>query len=124
MSLTSIRHLLNWDNLDRAMGYLTFLVRIALIICILLSAAFLTIAPFTDGDADNSIKAFFFFATFYSVIWGTIPSMFLLIAIVLDNRYRKKTRPQPVKVEIKLLIINIVIILFSIMIIGIIRLNK
>lgn len=124
MSLTSIRHLFTLHNLDRIIVKVTFSVRVALVICIVISAAMLTIAPFTNGDADNHLEVLVFFSTFYSIIWGTIPSMFLLIAIALDNRYRKKTRVQPLSTEVKLLTINVAIILVAVIIIGLIRLNE
>jgi hypothetical protein len=91
------------------------------VICVVISAVMSIIAPFTNGDADNHFEALVFFSTFYSVIWGSIPSMFLLIAIALDNRYRKKTRVQPLKTEIKLLTINTALILVAVIIIGLIR---
>jgi len=84
----------------------------------------LTITPFTNGNAGNHFKVLVFFSTFYSIIWGTIPSMFLLIAIALDNKYRKKRKMQPLRTEVRLLIINIGIILVAVVIIGLTRLNK
>jgi hypothetical protein len=123
MSLNSVQHLLTLDNLDRIIGKVTFLVRIVLTICTLLSAIILAITPFTNGEANSHIEVFFFFSAFYSVIWGTIPSMFLLIAIALDNRYRKKTRLHPLRTEVKLLTANIIIILIAVTAIGLLRLN-
>jgi hypothetical protein len=102
----------------------TFLARVALVICILISAIMLTITPFTNGNADTNFEVLVFFSTFYSIIWGTIPSMLLLIAIALDNKYRKKARVQPLKTEVKLLTTNIIIILVAVIIISLIRLNE
>jgi hypothetical protein len=116
------RHLLKRDNLNRIIGKVTFSIRVALVACIFLSAAALIMTSFANGEPDN-IGAFFFFAVFYSIIWGTIPSMVLLILITLDNRYRKKTRLQPTRTEVKLLIINIAIILMTVLVIGLIRIN-
>jgi hypothetical protein len=107
------RHLLNDANLDRVIRHVVFLIRVVLIICIFLSAIALTLAPFTRAEPDN-IGAFFFFSVFYSIIWGTIPSIFLLTSIRLDNKYRKKARLQPLTSEVKLLVINIAIILILI----------
>jgi uncharacterized membrane protein len=102
----------------------TFLVRVALIICISLFIVILVLTPFTEGNADNNIEVFFFFSAFYSVIWVTIPSIFLLAAITLDNRYRTKARKQLTRIEVKLLIVNIIIILIAAGVIGLIRLNN
>jgi hypothetical protein len=107
------RHLLNDANLDRVIRHVVFLIRVVLIICIFLSAIALTLAPFIRAEPDN-IGAFFFFSVFYSIIWGTIPSIFLLTSIRLDNKYRKKARLQPLTSEVKLLVINIAIILILI----------
>ena len=112
------------DNLDRAIEKVTFLVRVALIICISLFVIILVLTPFTEGNADNYVETFFFFSGFYSVVWVTIPSIFLLTAITLDNRYRTKARKQPIRIEVRLLIVNIIIILIAIAIIGLIRLNN
>jgi hypothetical protein len=124
MTLTFIRHLLSGDNLNKIIGRVTFLIRIALKICISLFVIILAITPITSGDADNNIEAFFFFSAFYSIIWGTIPSIFLLIAIALDNRYRKKPGLQPLKTEVKLLAINIIIILVTVTINWFISVNQ
>jgi hypothetical protein len=124
MSLTSIRHLLNENNLDKLTGGITFIVRIALTLCILLFAAILIIMPFANGGGANNIEAFFFFSAFYSIIWGTIPSMLLLAAIALANRYRMKRTLQPLKTEVKLLVINIVGIFVTVTTIWFISANE
>ena|SRR5687768_9659305 len=122
MGLTSIIHLLRVDNLDKIIRKVTLLVRVALIVCILLSAIILVLTPFATGEAESNIEAGFFFLGFYSITWGTIPSMILLIIIALDNRYRKKPTLQPIRIEVKLLTVNVIVILIVVTMIGLIRL--
>lgn len=109
-------NLFKGDNPDRIITKVIFLIRVALVVCIFLSAVALAMTPFASGEPDK-IGAFFFFATFYSFIWGTIPSIFLLTAITIDNSLRRKTRLQPIRTEVKLLITNIAIILIAVTII-------
>jgi hypothetical protein len=124
MSLNSIRHLLNRDHLDKIIKRLTFFVRIVLIVCILLIVVILMVMPFTNSDIDNNIDAFFFFSAFYSFIWGTIPSMIFLSVISFYNKYSKKTSVQPIRTEVKLVAINIIIILVTVSIVWFVRRNE
>jgi hypothetical protein len=80
-------------------------------ICILLSSVVVVIIAIEDYWKDDHVTAFFFFATFYSVLWGTLPSALTLIVLSLDNRFRKKQRLQPLRTETGLLVVNIVILL-------------
>ena len=122
MSLNQ-ENIVEQGKVDRIIGRVTILIRVALAVCVLISFAGLIISPFSSGEPDN-IGAFFFFAVFYSIIWGTVPSMCLLMAITLDNRYRSKLRLQPTRTEFKLLIANVIILLVTIAIVGLIRINE
>ena len=104
------RHVFNEVDLNRIVGKAAFLVRIVLIACISIAAVTLALTSFASGEPDN-IGAFLLFLVFYSILWGTVPSMVLIVAIALDNKYRKKTMVQPIRTEVKLLAIDIAIIL-------------
>jgi hypothetical protein len=95
-----------------------------LTVCILLSSIVVVIIAIENYWTDDHVTALFFFATFYAVLWGTLPSALTLIVLSLDNRFRKKQRPQPLRTEARLLIVNIVILLFALMIILLIKMNK
>ena len=112
MSLTSIKHLLTNDNLDRIIEKMSSIIRIALVICILFTVVFLSLILFEVEETVELMNGYFFLG--YSVIWVTLPSILLLISIALDNRYRKKPEPRPIQREVKLLIINIVFILTTV----------
>ena len=112
MSLTSIKRLLTNDNLDRIIEKMSSIIRIALVICILFTVVFLSLILFEVEETVELMNGYFFLG--YSVIWVTLPSILLLIAIALDNRYREKPEPRPIQREVKLLIINIVFILTTV----------
>jgi hypothetical protein len=95
-----------------------------LMICILISSIAVVIIAIQDYWTDDHITTLFFFVTFYSVLWGTLPSALALIAISLDNRFRKKPRLQPLRTEVRLLIVNIVILLSAFAIVLLIKMNK
>ncbi|MEZ4800285.1 MAG: hypothetical protein R2809_11030 [Flavobacteriales bacterium] len=113
--------LLRSVNLDLILSKVTSLIRIALLICILIAVIILFFTPFLTGESNNNIVAGFFYLGFYSVIWGTIPSMILLIAIALDNKYRFKPKLQPIRTEVRFLTANVIIILLVATLIGLIR---
>jgi hypothetical protein len=95
-----------------------------LMICILISSIAVVIIAIQDYWTDDHITTLFFFVTFYSVLWGTLPSALALIAISFDNRFRKKPRLQPLRTEVRLLIVNIVILLSAFAIVLLIKMNK
>lgn len=120
MDFASIKNILHHDKLEIFIKKITFLIRTVLFICILISTASLITTLVTGGQFDygpdlfnyaDGIAIILFFSGFYAFIWGTIPSLFLVIAIGLDNKYRTKPNLQPIKTEIRLLIVNIIIVL-------------
>jgi hypothetical protein len=116
VKISSIRKSLTTENLDRLILRVTLLIRFVLMICILLSSIVVVIIAIKDYWTDDRILALLFFATFYSVLWGTLPAVLTLIAISLDNRFRKKQRLQPLRTEVRLLIVNIAVLLIAFMI--------
>jgi hypothetical protein len=124
VKFSSIQQSLTRENLDHLIRRVTLLIRMVLMICILISSIDLIIIAIKDYWSDDHITTLFFFVTFYSVLWGTLPSALTLIAISLDNRFRKKQRLQPLRTEVRLLIVNIVILLIAFMIALLIKMNK
>jgi hypothetical protein len=124
VKFSSIQQSLTRENLDLLIRRVTLLIRVVLMICILISSIDLIIIAIQDYWSDDHITTLFFFVTFYSVLWGTLPSALTLIAISLDNRFRKKQRLQPLRTEVRLLIVNIVILLTAFMIALLIKMNK
>jgi hypothetical protein len=122
MNWHRIRNIINQDWINAVVGRLTILIRAVLIVCIFISLLGLITIVIKRGDFDMENDAFTFIdgvvyiiiiATFYSIVYGTIPGILLLIAIYLDNRFRRKVIIQPVRFEIQLLLINLVIVLFA-----------
>lgn len=122
MKQPSLQRFFDSDNIDKIIMKMMLLLRIALIICISIFTIALTVALFSRSDFRDRVDIFIvFFAAFYSVIWVTVPSMFLLTAIIVDNKFRKKTRIQPVKTEIKLLYLNIILILATVAVVKLVK---
>jgi len=114
--------MLDQDRVEMIIKRLTALIRIVLFICIALSTFGLISVIIKGGQFDwgsgtftylDGIAIITVFAAFYSIIYGTIPALFILIAIKLDNKFRRKTTTQEIRTETRLLLLNFATLLLA-----------
>jgi hypothetical protein len=99
----------------------TFIIRIILFISTSLAAISLITLIFTGGKMVyfypdtilEGITSIIIMTTLYFVIFLTIPSLILLMALWLGNKYRNELFLLSLKIEIKLFVINTIVLLLD-----------
>jgi hypothetical protein len=126
MNIPTLKKLLHQDRLERAIKRATYLIRITLFVCISISILFVITIIASGGNFDypptsflKTIPIIIIYFGFYSLLYGTIPVIFIMIIIGLFYRYRKQTASQLLKTELRLLIINIIVVLIAATILAI-----
>ena len=130
MTLSNLRKIFSPEGISSLIEKCMFIVRLILIICSLFAAISLLMILFTDGKITyfpknilEGITLIILMTTFYSMIFGTIPSMIFLIAIWIGKKLGIHYFLQPIKTAIKLLLTNIIIILIDVGLVALYNYN-